>query len=158
MPPSPDATLELICVQAAYVAGCDGSRSAVRELSKIGFPGAPYEHSFFVADTEATGPMVPDELNVHLWSSGFHLYFPMRGTNRWRVIGILPRHLETKSDPTFADVIPSLRHEGGAVTFTSCFWFSTYRIHHRRTERFRDRRCFLLGDAAHVHSRWADRV
>jgi hypothetical protein len=33
-----------------------------------------------------------------------------------------------------------------------CSWFSTYRIHHRRAERFRDRRCFLLGDAAHIHS------
>jgi 2-polyprenyl-6-methoxyphenol hydroxylase-like FAD-dependent oxidoreductase len=139
-------------IEAAYVAGCDGSRSAVRELNKIGFPGAPYEHSFFVADTEATGPMVPNELNVYLWPTGFHLYFPMHGTNRWRVIGILPPHLETKSDLTFADLVPSLRQEGGAVTFTSCLWLSTYRIHHRRTERFRDRRCFLLGDAAHVHS------
>jgi hypothetical protein len=31
-------------------------------------------------------------------------------------------------------------------------WFSTYRVHHRVAERFRDRRAFLLGDAAHVHS------
>ena len=69
-------------ITAAYVAGCDGSRSSVRELSGIGFPGAPYEHAFFVADTDATGPMVADELNVFLWRSGFHLYFPMRGTNR----------------------------------------------------------------------------
>src|SRR5262245_14853523 len=140
-------------IEAAHVAGCDGSRSAVRELNKIGFPGAPYEHSFFVADTEATGPMVQNELNVFLWRTGFHLYFPMSGTNRWRVIGILPKELERKPDVTFADLVTSLRHEGGSgLTFTSCLWFSTYRIHHRRTERFRDRRCFLLGDAAHVHS------
>ncbi len=140
-------------IDAAYVAGCDGARSAVREMNGIGFPGAPYEHSFFVADTEATGPMVPNELNVYLWRNGFHLYFPMRGANRWRVIGLLPDDLHAKSDLKFDDVIPSLRREGGAaLTFKSCLWFSTYRIHHRRTERFRDRRCFLLGDAAHVHS------
>src|SRR5262245_45933257 len=36
-------------IKAAWVAGCDGSRSPVRELSGIGFPGAPYEHTFFVA-------------------------------------------------------------------------------------------------------------
>ena len=42
-------------IAAAWVAGCDGARSAVRELSGITFPGAPYEHVFFVADTEATG-------------------------------------------------------------------------------------------------------
>jgi len=138
---------------AAYVAGCDGSRSAVRELNGIGFPGGAYEHSFFVADTEATGPMVPDELNVYLWGKGFHLYFPMRGQNRWRVIGLLPEHLRSKPDVTFEELIPSLQQEGAqGLSFASCLWFSTYRIHHRRTERFRDRRCFLLGDAAHVHS------
>jgi hypothetical protein len=31
-------------------------------------------------------------------------------------------------------------------------WFSTYRVHHRVTEHFRKGRCFLLGDAAHIHS------
>jgi hypothetical protein len=97
--------------------------------------------------------MVPDELNVFLWRSGFHLYFPMRGTNQWRVIGILPKHLFGKDDVTFDDLIPTLLQVGGAgLSFKTCHWFSTYRIHHRCTERFRDRRCFVLGDAAHVHS------
>jgi 2-polyprenyl-6-methoxyphenol hydroxylase-like FAD-dependent oxidoreductase len=140
-------------IDAAYVAGCDGSRSAVRQMNGIGFPGAAYEQSFFVADTEATGPMVPDELNVYLWRDGFHLYFPMPGSHRWRVIGILPKELQSGADPTFEQVLPALRQQGArGLSFTSCLWFSTYRIHHRRTERFRDRRCFLLGDAAHVHS------
>ena len=140
-------------VTAAYVAGCDGSRSTVRELSGIAFPGAPCEHAFFVADTEAVGPMVADELNVLLWRSGFHLYFPMKGTNRWRVIGILPNHLLGKDDVAFEDLIPAALHVGGArLSFTACHWFSMYRIHHRCTERFRDRRCFVLGDAAHIHS------
>jgi hypothetical protein len=31
-------------------------------------------------------------------------------------------------------------------------WFSTYRVHHRVTDRFREGRAFLLGDAAHIHS------
>jgi hypothetical protein len=147
----PDGTSRT--VTAAYVAGCDGARSAVRELSGIGFPGAPYEHVFFVADTEAIGPMVPDELNVYLWRDGFHLLFPMRGDDRWRVVGILPSHLRGRDDLTFEDVVPSIRGEAGAaLAFRSCAWFSTYRIHHRAAERFRDRRCFLLGDAAHIHS------
>src|SRR5229473_650865 len=98
-------------VQAAYVAGCDGGHSAVRELCGITFPGAAYEHVFFVADTEATGPMVAEELS------------------------------------------PDIRREAGAnLDFKECSWFSIYHIHHRAAEKFRDRRCFLLGDAAHVHS------
>jgi len=140
-------------IVAKYVAGCDGGRSSVREMNGIGFPGEPYEHVFFVADTEATGQMVPDELNVYMFRDGFTLFFPMRGPDAWRVIGILPEHLNGREHVTFDDVIPSLQHESGAsLTFKTCKWFSTYRIHHRCTERFRDRRCFLAGDAAHVHS------
>jgi hypothetical protein len=108
---------------------------------------------FFVADTQATGPMVPGEVNAYLWHDGFHLFFPMRGTDRWRVIGILPKDLRGRDDLTFDEVIPSVSREAGAgLSFRECSWFSTYRIHHRCAERFRDRRCFLLGDAAHVHS------
>jgi hypothetical protein len=46
-----------------------------------------------------------------------------------------------------------LRTEAGAgLDIKACTWFSTYRIHHRCAARFRERRCFLLGDAAHIHS------
>jgi FAD binding domain-containing protein len=31
-------------------------------------------------------------------------------------------------------------------------WFSTYRVHHRVADHFRQGRAFLLGDAAHIHS------
>jgi len=147
----PDGTTRRI--RAAWIAGCDGSRSAVREISKITFPGAPYEHVFFVADTVATDSMKQGELNVYLWKDGFHLFFPMRGKDGWRVIGILPRHLRNRDDLTFDELVPEIQREAGAnLAFTGCNWFSTYRIHHRAAERFRDRRCFILGDAAHVHS------
>jgi 2-polyprenyl-6-methoxyphenol hydroxylase-like FAD-dependent oxidoreductase len=140
-------------IAAAWVAGCDGARSTVRELSGITFPGAPYEHVFFVADTEVIGNMVPDEVNVYLWQEGFHLFFPMRGKDHWRLVGILPPALRNMNDVTFEAVIPSLRGEAGAgLAFKTCTWFSTYRIHHRSALRFRDRHCFLLGDAAHIHS------
>jgi FAD binding domain len=100
-----------------------------------------------------TGTMVPDEVNVYLFKNGFHLLFPMRGKDHWRIAGILPQALRDKPDLKFEAVIPSLRTDTGeGFAIKSCTWFSTYRIHHRRAVRFRDRRCFLLGDAAHVHS------
>ena len=140
-------------ISAGWVAGCDGARSSVRELCGITFPGAPYEHVFYVADTEVTGKMVADEVNVYLWRRGFHLFFPMRGKDHWRVVGILPEELRDRSDATFESVVPSLRGEAGSeLSFKKCTWFSTYRIHHRSASRFRDRRCFVLGDAAHIHS------
>src|SRR6266487_5157938 len=136
-----------------WLAGCDGARSSVRQLSGIAFEGAPYQHVFFVADVRMTGSMAPDVLNVYLWRSGFHLVFPMRGTDHWRIVGILPPHLRGRDNLTFEETIPTLRHDVGTeLSFQACNWYSTYRIHHRRAARFHDRRCFLLGDAAHVHS------
>jgi len=147
----PDGSLRT--VNAKWVAGCDGSRSPVREMNGIGFPGAPYEQTFFVADTEATGSMKPGELNIYLWRDGFHLFFPMKGRDRWRVIGILPRRFRVRDTVEFEEVVPCIQQEAGAsLRFRECSWFSTYRIHHRAAERFRHRRCFLLGDAAHIHS------
>ena len=126
----PDGSSETI--RAAWVGGCDGARSSVRELNGITFPGAPYEHVFFVADVEMTGTMVADELNVYLWRDGFHLLFPMRGKDHWRIVGILPAGLRKQADVQFDAVLPSFRDEVGAVSIKSCTWFSTYRIHHRR--------------------------
>ena len=140
-------------IKAKWVAGCDGAHSAVRTLNGIAFLGAPYEHVFFVADTSVTGPMVPGELNVFLYLDGFHLFFPMRRPNHWRIVGIVPQALRARDDLEFDAVVPAIRKEvGSTLSFQACSWFSTYRIHHRRAERFRDRRCFLLGDAAHIHS------
>jgi len=144
-----DAILEK---EFSWVAGCDGAHSAVRRLASIDFPGAAYGHTFFVADTEVTGEMVPDEVNVFLWRQGFHLFFPMRGLDHWRIVGIVPPELRERDDLTLDSVTPSLLREANELRFRSCSWFSTYRIHHRSAAHFRAGRCFLLGDAAHIHS------
>jgi 2-polyprenyl-6-methoxyphenol hydroxylase-like FAD-dependent oxidoreductase len=142
----------IFSVSARWVAGCDGAHSAVRKLTGIAFPGAPYEHVFFVADVVCTGSMVPDELNVYLWRKGFHLFFPMRGDNHWRIVGIVPPNVR-QADVTLADVMPSMRDEAGPqLAIEACDWFATYRIHHRGAAQFRKGRCFVLGDAAHIHS------
>ena len=125
----------------------------MRELSGIAFPGAPYEHVFFVADTQMTGPMVPDELNVYLWRERIPPVLPdardrSLADRRHRAAGLARAR---RRDARRRDPVDS-PGGGPGLSFQGCSWFSTYRIHHRRAERFRDRRCFLLGDAAHIHS------
>jgi len=140
-------------VTARYVAGCDGAKSAVRELNRIAFPGAPYEHVFFVADVTVTGAMTPDEINIFLLVDGFHLFFPMRRQDHWRLVGILPEDLRERDGLTFEQLVPRLRAQAVQdLAFGECRWFSTYRIHHRKAAPFRAGRCFVLGDAAHIHS------
>ncbi|HET9046296.1 MAG TPA: FAD-dependent oxidoreductase, partial [Casimicrobiaceae bacterium] len=52
---------EEIC-EASYLVGCDGARSTTRECLAEGFPGGTYTHLFYVADGEATGPVMDHEL------------------------------------------------------------------------------------------------
>ena len=53
-------------VRVPWLAGCDGARSTVRELSGIPFEGAPYQHVFFVADVHdgIDGPRHPQCVSV----------------------------------------------------------------------------------------------
>jgi hypothetical protein len=41
---------------------------------------------------------------------------------------------------------------GQRMQFNNASWFSTYNVHHRVATQFKKGNCFLLGDAAHVHS------
>jgi 2-polyprenyl-6-methoxyphenol hydroxylase-like FAD-dependent oxidoreductase len=137
---------------AAYLAGCDGARSVAREIMGVGFPGGTYEGLFYVADVEARGPVTNFELHVDLDESDLLLVFPMKGQGRVRLVGSI-RETKGKKEGelTFADVSSrSIEHLKLQVERVN--WFSTYKVHHRVAEKFRDRRVFLLGDAAHVHS------
>ena len=77
--------------EAAYIAGCDGARSRVREVLAAGFPGGTYAHVFYVADVEATGPVMNRELNVALDAADFLAVFPLKASGRARLIGTVRR-------------------------------------------------------------------
>ncbi len=136
--------------EASYLAGCDGARSTVRERAGIGFPGGTYAHRFFVADATASGDAMDDAMNVCMTGQDFCLAMPLRRPGSARLIGIVPDGIDPEH-VAFADVEPSVRRNTG-LTVEHVAWFSTYRVHHRVSDRFREGRAFLLGDAAHVHS------
>ena len=138
--------------EAAYLAGCDGARSIVREQLATGFPGGTYAHMFYVADAEARGPVMNHELHVALDEAGFLAVFPMKGDRRGRFIGTVKDSLVTATRALeWADVSTQVINRLG-VKFERINWFSTYHVHHRVAAHFRVGRAFLLGDAAHIHS------
>ena len=65
--------------EAAYLAGCDGARSIVRDTIGTGFPGGTYRQVFYVADVEATGPALDGELHIDLDEADFLAVFPLAG-------------------------------------------------------------------------------
>jgi 2-polyprenyl-6-methoxyphenol hydroxylase-like FAD-dependent oxidoreductase len=146
----PDGSKE-IC-DAAYLAGCDGVHSTVREVLGTGFPGGTYSGLFYVADVEAAGPAADGEIHVDVEEADFLAVFPLKGTGRLRLVGPISG---TPEDPhrelTFDDV--GQRAMGNLkLTINKVNWFSTYHVHHRVAMQFSCGRVFLLGDAAHIHS------
>jgi 2-polyprenyl-6-methoxyphenol hydroxylase-like FAD-dependent oxidoreductase len=138
--------------EASYIAGCDGARSCVRETLGTGFPGGTYKQVFYVADVEASGASINDELHLDLDEADFLAVFPLVGKGHARLIGtVRDDRAEHAEDLKFEDVsdhaIEHLKLDVHRVN-----WFSTYRVHHRVSEHFRKGRAFLLGDAAHIHS------
>jgi len=135
----------------AYLCGCDGASSAVRKGLGIGFPGGTYDDVFFVADVEATGGAVNGDLNGCLGDAGILLVLPVRSSGTTRLVGIVPEEVRDRPEIDFDDVRPVVEDLGG-VSVERVNWFSTYHVHHRVADRFRQGRAFLAGDAGHIHS------
>jgi 2-polyprenyl-6-methoxyphenol hydroxylase-like FAD-dependent oxidoreductase len=138
--------------EAAYLAGCDGARSAVREALTIGFPGGTYHHVFYVADVDARGAAMNGELHAATDTTDFLLVFPMKEEGRARLIGTLRADAGDRHDDLSWDDVSTRVIEWMRIDVTRLHWFSTYHVHHRVADQFRKGRAFLLGDAAHIHS------
>jgi 2-polyprenyl-6-methoxyphenol hydroxylase-like FAD-dependent oxidoreductase len=143
---------ELEMCEAAYLAGCDGAHSAVREALKIGFPGGTYTHLFYVADVEASGTATNGEVHVALDRTDFLAVFPLKGEGRARLVGTVREDAKHQPENLSWDDVSKSVLEWMRIDVARVNWFSTYRVHHRVADRFREGREFLLGDAAHIHS------
>ncbi len=138
--------------EAAYIAGCDGAHSIVRHTIGAGFEGGTYRQLFYVADVEGTGTAFNGELHVDLDQSDFLAVFPITAKGRARLIGTVRDDRADQAETLKFEDVSNQAIENLNLKVETVNWFSTYRVHHRVTDRFRKGRAFLAGDAAHVHS------
>ena len=144
----------LTTAECDWVIGADGAHSTVRQQLNIDFTGDTYQHDFYLADVKLNNPELEDSL-VHLFmeKQGFAGFFPMPEENRYRIVGSLPADFIEARTVKLEDLLPPLNNiVHGAVNVTENVWFTTYRLHHRMAAKFREQHCFLIGDAAHIHS------
>jgi 2-polyprenyl-6-methoxyphenol hydroxylase-like FAD-dependent oxidoreductase len=139
-------------VEAAFIAGCDGAHSKVREAMGTGFPGGTYPQIFYVADVAGQGPAFNGDLNGELDESDFLAIFPLADKGRIRLIGAIKPGQGKNADELRFDDISDFAVKSLGLKVDEVNWFSTYHVHHRVTEHFRRGRAFLLGDAAHIHT------
>ena len=137
---------------AAYLCGCDGARSAVRQSLGLGFAGGTYDKTFFVADVAATGEAAAGHaFSLCLGENDILIVLPVRSTGMNRLIGVIPEEFSGKADVTFEDIRP-FAEKAADIRVQNVNWFSTYHVHHRVADHFRVGRLFVSGDAGHIHS------
>ena len=94
---------------------------------------------------------MPDEVSLFFSAAGLVVVAPLPG-GAYRIVAILENAPER---PGVADIQALLDARGPAArraVVRDVIWSSRFRIHHRLAAAYRDRRLFLMGDAAHVHS------
>lgn len=138
-------------IHARYCVGADGAHSVVRGALGIPFEGVTNEHTFYISDAADVTGLVDDAINVRITAEHFLLAFPM-GPGRARLLGVVrDGDRDERGELSEALVRGMLEREFG-VGYEASAWFTTYRLHHRLAARFRQGACFLVGDAAHIHS------
>jgi 2-polyprenyl-6-methoxyphenol hydroxylase-like FAD-dependent oxidoreductase len=146
----PDGAVE--DCEAAFIAGCDGAHSTVREIMDAGFSGGTYQHLFYVADIEASGAPVNGELHIDLDEADFLAIFPLADRERVRLVGSVRDEAAAHPSGLRFDDVNSRAIDHLKIRIDKVNWFSTYHVHHRVASHFRKGRAFLLGDAGHIHS------
>src|SRR4029078_1397082 len=145
---------ELHAISAKYLVGCDGPRSPVRHGVGLSFEGSTFERLFYVADVFIDWTFPHDALHVCIAENGVVAFFPMPGDRRWRIVGAFPEgHDKDEGEILYEEIEQRIKQEAEIdLDITRVDWFSVYKVHTRHVESFSSGRCFLAGDAPHIHT------
>ena len=141
-------------IEGKYLVGCDGPHSLVRHALGLGFEGSTFERLFYVADVRIDWKFSHDALTVCLAPHGVVAFFPMPGEKRWRIVGAFPEgHEKDEREIVYEEIEAQIKKEAQLeLDITRVDWFSTYKVHTRHVDKFSAGRCFVAGDAAHIHT------
>ncbi|RSN07211.1 pentachlorophenol monooxygenase [Streptomyces sp. WAC 01325] len=142
-------------VRARYAVAADGGRSAVRRALGIGMTGETVDPKpTLVADARITGL---DRDNWHIFpprgdGDGFLAVCPLAGTEDFQVTAQFPEGSSVDLSLEGVRKVVAARSHLAPEDVTEVRWASDFRPRAALADRFRDRRVFLAGDAAHIHS------
>jgi 2-polyprenyl-6-methoxyphenol hydroxylase-like FAD-dependent oxidoreductase len=141
-------------IEAKYLVGCDGAKSPVRHALGLAFEGSTFERTFYVADAQVDWQFGHDALTVSLSKETFVVFFPLKGEKRYRIVGVFPDEFaRDEGDVLYEEIEARIKQEAELeLDIHDVEWFSTYKVHTRHVSSFSAGRCFLAGDAAHIHS------
>jgi 2-polyprenyl-6-methoxyphenol hydroxylase-like FAD-dependent oxidoreductase len=142
-------------IEAKYLVGCDGAKSPVRHSLGLTFEGSTMERMFYVADVEIDWHLTHDALQIFLMKNNLLAFFPMVGSDRhFRIVGTFPEEFaKDEGEVLYEEIEEQIKKDAELnLDITRVNWFSTYKVHTRHVNKFSVGRCFLAGDAAHIHT------
>jgi len=146
----PDGQEEFVI--SKYLIAADGARSTIRKQLQIPFIGKTFSTDLFVSDCKAEGDLSPEQLGFSFSDQTTAGIFPLPN-GRWRIDGAIPMDKESKDPLTFDDIRNSFSEKTRMkVEISEPEWFSVFHVNERYASTFQQKRCFLVGDAAHIHS------
>ncbi|MGB6192757.1 MAG: FAD-dependent oxidoreductase [Terracidiphilus sp.] len=140
-------------VHCRYLVGADGGHSFVRKALDFSFEGESWtDERMYVGD------VMLDNLDRDHWHSwpnhpdGWVALCPLPSTDAFQFQAQIPPGAEAEpSLQTFQHILDT-RTARNDLKLGGATWISLYRANVRMVDRYRQRRVFLAGDAAHVHS------
>jgi 3-(3-hydroxy-phenyl)propionate hydroxylase len=154
--------------RGSHLVGCDGARSAVRKLLKIRFPGRPAVDRHAVATVRVDLPF-PGEARLHReppWRGDREASARPLPDGLWRLDWRLPPGRPAPTEPVdphatwpgivtgdtlLSRVQATLTGWCGELPRYDLLAAADHTAQQRLAARFRSGRCFLAGDAAHLH-------
>lgn len=140
-------------LSAKYLAGCDGGNSVVRRLCGESFTGEDPISHWIVADVLLNTPPAENErFGRNLKIGTYQVSNVEEDWFRVSLMKVTPPI--DRSQPVTLEELRQAMIEGIGTDFglRSARWMSRFGDGFRQVKKYRYRRVFLLGDAAHTHS------
>ncbi|GJF27849.1 FAD-dependent oxidoreductase [Kitasatospora sp. NE20-6] len=139
-------------VTAGWAVGCDGARSAVRQLSGIRFTGTPAGVGALMGEVELLDPYDAPagwQRNERGWTL---VWLNPYGRSRVSTYDFRGPHPDRGAPVTLAELQGETeRIAGRPVPMASPRWLTRFSDAALQAEQYRSGRVLLAGDAAHVH-------
>ncbi len=139
-------------VRARFLWGCDGGHSTVRKTLELPLAGEA-AHTWLIADAIVHTDLERDGVHWLFPAGGALMVFPFPDPGRWRLLDTTgegePEHPEQIARQFSTKLSQAL---GRDTIVDSPSWASKFTIQQRAVPAMHVGRCFVSGDAAHVHS------
>ena len=140
-------------IDADWVIGADGARSAVRRAIGVEFEGFTWPERFLVVSTPFDfARVIADLCSVSYVADPILWHFFLRIPGLWRIMFPVPAAVDDET-AVHADYIQAqVATLVSGIDRYEVAHRTLYRVHQRVAQRFQAGRVFLVGDAAHINN------